>query len=71
MRREELEAIQANHAGQPDWQKRCFTQVFVKWYDGMTSAYTWEKVAEALVSTDVDSKWLLEVLYKNLDVTLN
>ena len=45
--------------------------MFVKWYDGMTSTYTWEKVAEALVSNDVDSKWLLEVLYKNLEVTLN
>jgi len=61
-----LEAIQANHAGQPEWQKKCFTRVFVKWHDGLTSEYTWEKVAEALVSRDVDSKWLLEVLYKKL-----
>ena len=66
MRQGTLEAIQADHAGQPDWQKKCFTQVFAKWYDGLTSDYTWEKVAEALVSKDVDSKWLLEVLYKKL-----
>ena len=63
----QLQAIQANHAGQPDWQKRCFTKVFVKWHDGMTSDYTWEKVAEALVSTDVGSVWLLEELYKKLE----
>ena len=68
---EDLEAIQANHAGQPDWQKKCFTEVFIKWYDGVTSDYTWEKVAEALVSNDVDSKCLLVELYKNLEVTPN
>ena len=66
MRQGTLEAIQANNAGQPGWQNKCFTQVFVKWHDGMTSDYTWEKVAEALESRDVDSKWLLEVLHKKL-----
>ena len=66
MRQGTLEAIQANQAGQPDWQKKYFTEVFVKWYDGLTLEYTWEKVAEALASRDVDSKWLLEVLYKKL-----
>ena len=46
--------------------------VFVKWHDGMTSDYTWEKItAEALVSTDVGSVWLLEELYKKLEVTPN
>ena len=63
----QLQAIRADNAGQPGWQKKCFTDVFIKWHDGMTSAYTWEKVAEALVSNDVDSKWLLEELYKNLE----
>ena len=63
---EDLEVIQANHAGQPDLQKKCFTDVIIKWHDGKTSPYTWEKVAEALVSRDVDSKWLLKILYKKL-----
>ena len=66
MRQGTLEAIQANNACKPDWQKKCFTDVFVKWHDGLTSDYTWEKVAEALETKDVDSKWLLEVLYKKL-----
>ena len=67
----DLKAIQADYAGQPDSQKRCFNEVFEKWYNGLTSDYTWKKVAEALVSRDVDSKWLLEVLYKKLAVTSN
>ena len=67
MRQGTLEAIQANHAGQPDWQNKCFTQVFVNWHDEMTSDHTWEKVAEALESRDVGSVWLLEELYKKLE----
>ena len=63
----QLEAIQAENAGKPDWQQRCFTQVFTKWHNGMTSAFTWEKAAEALTSNAVNSVWLLETLYKKLE----
>ena len=42
-----LEAIQASKS---QWLRNCFTQVFDKWHNGMTSPYTWVKVAEALES---------------------
>ena len=62
VRRGDLKAIKA---GRPK-EKNVFNQVFDKWHNGTTSAYTWEKVAEALESRDVDAKWLLEKLYMKL-----
>ena len=62
VRRGDLKAIKA---GRPK-EKNVFIQVFDKWHNGRTSAYTWEKVAEALESRDVDAKWLLEKLYMKL-----
>ena len=62
VRRGDLKAIKA---GRPK-EKNGFIQVFDRWHNGMTSAYTWEKVAEALESRDVDAKWLLEKLYMKL-----
>ena len=62
VRRGDLRAIKA---GRPK-EKNGFIQVFDKWHNGMTSAYTWEKVAEALESNDVDAKWLLTKLYMKL-----
>ena len=44
-----------------------FTQVFQKWYNGVTSPYTWEKVAEALESEAVGKKGLLKDLYDKLE----
>ena len=54
--------LRAIGAGRP--KENGFIQVFDKWHNGMTSPYTWEKVAEALES--VGAKWLLEELYMNL-----
>ena len=62
VRRGDLRAIKA---GRPK-EKNGFVQVFDKWHNGMTSAYTWEKVAEALASSDVDEKWLQTKLYMKL-----
>ena len=60
----DLEAIQVNELA---WLKQCFTQVFQKWHDGVTSPYTWEKVAEALESEAVGKKGLLKDLYDELE----
>ena len=57
--------LNAINAGRPR-ETNGFIQVFDKWHNGMTSPYTWEKVAEALESRDVDAKWLLKKLYMNL-----
>ena len=62
VRRGDLRAIKA---GRPK-ETNGFIQVFDKWHSGLTSAYTWEKVAEALASSDVDAKWLLKELYMRL-----
>ena len=62
VKRGDLRAIKA---GRPK-EKNGFIQVFDKWHNGMTSPYTWEKVAEALESSDVDEKWLLTKLYMKL-----
>ena len=62
VRRGDLKAIKAGRLK----EKNGFIQVFDKWHNGMTSAYTWEKVAEALESRNVDAKWLLEKLYMKL-----
>ena len=51
VRRGDLRAIKV---GRPK-EKNGFIQVFDKWHNGMTSPYTWEKVAEALESSDVHS----------------
>ena len=59
----DLEAMQASES---QWLRGCFTQVFDKWHNGMTSAYTWEKVAEALESRRIDEKELLKEIYKKL-----
>ena len=59
----DLEAMQASES---QWLRNCFTQVFNKWHNGMTSAYTWEKVAEALESSGVNEKWLLADLHIKL-----
>ena len=58
----DLEAIEA---GRPK-QQNGFTTVFQKWHDGMTSDYTWEKVAEALESKAVGEKGQLKGLYAKL-----
>ena len=59
----DLHAIQVDES---QWLRNCFTQVFTKWHNGMTSPYTWVKVAEALESRDVDEKHLVKELYKKL-----
>ena len=48
------------------WLKNCFRQVFTKWHNGMTSDYSWKKVAEALESDAIGQKILLENLYTKL-----
>ena len=48
------------------WQKECFYQVFTKWHNGMTSDYSWKKVAEALESDTIGQKRLLKNLYMKL-----
>ena len=53
-------------ASESQWLRGCFTQVFGKWHDGLTSAYTWVKVAEALESRRIDEKELLKDIYKKL-----
>ena len=63
VRQGDLEAIQADES---QWLRECFTQVFDKWHNGMTSDYTWVKVAEALESRDVGAKRLLKGLYEKL-----
>ena len=63
MRQGDLDAIQVDES---QWLRNCFTQVFTKWHNGMTSPYTWVKVAEALESRDVDEKHLVKELYKKL-----
>ena len=63
MRPGDLEAMQASES---QWLRNCFTQVFDKWHNGLTSPYTWVKVAEALESRDVDEKYLMKELYKKL-----
>ena len=60
-----MEAIQASES---QWLRNCFTQVFDKWHNGMTSLYTWVKVAEALES--VGAKWLVEDLHTKLNKKL-
>ena len=62
VKRGDLRAIKA---GRPR-ETNGFIQVFDKWHSGMRSPYTWEKVAEALESSDVDAKWLLTKLYRKL-----
>ena len=61
MKQGDLEAIQANES---QWQRECFTQVFVKWHDETTFPYTWERVAEALES--IDKQELLKEIYEKL-----
>ena len=63
----DLEAMQASES---QWLSNCFTQVFDKWHNGMTSAYTWKKVAEALESSGVNEKWLLADLHTKLSEKL-
>ena len=65
VKRGDLRAIKA---GRPR-ETNGFIQVFDKWHSGMRSPYTWEKVAEALASNDVDAKWLLTKLYMKLAKT--
>ena len=57
----DLEAMQASES---QWLRGCFTQVFDRWHNGLTSAYTWEKVAEALES--FNEKELLKEIYEKL-----
>ena len=58
--------LRAIRAGRPR-ETNGFIQVFDKWHNGMTSPYTWVKVAEALES--LHEKWLLEKLYMKLAKT--
>ena len=67
MKEGDLEAIEVNES---DWHKKCFTTVFQKWHNGMTSDYTWEKVAEALESEAVGKKGLLKDLYDKLETKM-
>ena len=60
----DLDAIQVEEA---QWLRECFTQVFNRWYTGVTSFYTWETVAQALESEAINERKLLNDLYKTLN----
>ena len=57
--------LAAIEVGRPDMKNR-FAEVFDMWYNGMTSDYSWKKVAEALESDAIGQKRLLENLYTKL-----
>ena len=60
----DLKSIQADYT--LHGQKRCFREVFSKWYSGETSEYSWQHLAEVLQSPAVNEQRLVKTLYDNL-----
>ena len=62
----DLDAIQENNKGGIDPAMSSMMQVFQKWRDGMTSEYSWKKLAEVLCSPLVDGRRILEEMHTKL-----
>ena len=61
-----LQAIQLQRAGQPSAALSSITAVFIQWRDGMTSEYSWKKLAEVLCSPAVNKPLQLQKMYTEL-----
>ena len=66
MNEDELDIIQHDLAGTPNFAQSAMRVVFHKWNSAMTSAYSWENLAHALMSNAVGEKALVRVLYEKL-----
>ena len=67
----ELDAIQQTHRGAVDPELDCITQVFTRWHDGVTSEYSWRKLAEVLCSPLVKKEVLLKDMHSKLVANTN
>ena len=66
MTEDELDIIQYDLAGTPNFAQSAMRAVFHKWNSAMTSTYSWENLANALMSNAVGEKALVRVLYEKL-----
>ena len=62
----DLKSIQTEEAGKDDSTQSCMRRVFSKWQAAMTSPYTWQNLANVLVSPDVNEKAAMFKLHKSL-----
>ena len=61
-----LDTIQLNQVGSPNFAQSAMRAVFKEWNSSMTSTYSWETLASALMSNAVGEKSLVRVLYEQL-----
>ena len=62
----DLKSIKTEEAGSDDATQSCMRRVFSKWETAMTSPYTWQNLANVLVSTEVNEKAAMFKLHKSL-----
>ena len=62
----DLRGIQAEEAGRDDAIQSCMQRVFSRWQYAMTSPYTWQNLANVLVSPVVSEKAAMLKLHKSL-----
>jgi len=62
----DLRSIKTEESGSDDAIQSCMRRVFSKWQTAMTSPYTWQNLANVLVSRDVDAKEAMLKLHKSL-----
>ena len=62
-----LNSIHASHSHDPNWPQSGFNAVFVKWYNGATSDYTWQHLVEVLQLPMVDAHAVVKCLYSYLE----
>ena len=67
----DLKAFQMNDGSKPDAAQHCMRSVFEKWEESCTSQYTWQKLADVLLSEAVAEKNAVRQLYKALLNTKN
>ena len=66
-----LDAIQVNASRELDLPQACMRMVFTRWHDGMTSEYSWRKLAKVLCSRMVNRKGHLETMHTQLKEKYN
>ena len=67
----DLKAFQMNDGSKPDAAQRCMQSVFEKWEESCTSEYTWQKLADVLLSEAVAKQDAVHQLYQALLDTKN
>lgn len=66
----DLSTIQLNHAGNPQAAQACMRVVIQQWYSAETSEFSWQNLADVLVSAEVNERRAVRELHEKLSQSI-